>query len=158
MSKGGDKFVRNLIFVILVVVVLALSTFFLVNKKKDQLSKTTGESTTTTSNSESQKSEEPGQNSQTPTVNSGVTITFSNSGFSPNTVRVGSGGTITVKNDSTNPLQFNSNPHPAHTDNAELNLGLVEEGQAKSLTVTKPGTWGFHDHLDSSFKGSIIVD
>jgi plastocyanin len=91
------------------------------------------------------------------TAKSSVTISYVKGGFNPASVTVKSGGTVTIKNDSSEQLEFNSNPHPVHTDNPELNVGSIAPGQSKTITVVKVGTWGYHNHLDPSDQGTIIV-
>ena len=110
--------------------------------------------TSTTSGSTS-----PSQNS-TPVTNQSYlnTITFDGSHFSPATLIVKSGTTVTIKNTSSNDLRMNSNPHPIHTDDADLNVGLVAAGQSKTFIVTKLGSFGFHDHLDPSIQGRITIN
>lgn len=86
-----------------------------------------------------------------------TTITYSTEGFSPLTLTVNKGTAITIKNSSSSPLQFNSDPHPSHTNNPELNVGTIDAGQSKTFTVSTTGTWGYHNHLNPSQTGSIIV-
>ncbi len=87
-----------------------------------------------------------------------ATITYSDSGFSPALVTVKSGDTVAIKNTSSQALQMDSNPHPAHTDDTDLNVGTVPSGQTVTFTVTKKGTFGFHNHLNPSDTGSITVN
>lgn len=89
---------------------------------------------------------------------SAATITYTNSGFSPSKVTVKSGDQITIKNDSSQALEFSSDPHPVHTDNPELNQDVLEPGQSRSFTVTTKGTWGYHDHLNEANSGSVVVE
>jgi plastocyanin len=96
-------------------------------------------------------------NSPASTPSGAVTITYNGSGFSPSSVTVPKGGTLTVKNTSTQSVQFDSDPHPVHTDNPELNVGVVSPGQSKSVTVNNPGTWGVHNHLDPSQKATVVI-
>lgn len=86
-----------------------------------------------------------------------ATITYSGSSFSPNKITVKSGDTITIKNDSSSDVQVYSNPHPVHTDNTELNIGSIAQGASTNLTLTKVGTWGYHNHLNPSQTGTITV-
>jgi len=86
------------------------------------------------------------------------TIDFTDSGFSPETITVKAGTVVTVVNQSSAALQFESDPHPTHTNETELNIGVVEQGQSKTFVVTKNGTWGYHNHLDPSQTGSIVVN
>ncbi|HEY4964549.1 MAG TPA: cupredoxin domain-containing protein, partial [Candidatus Saccharimonadales bacterium] len=115
-------------------------------------SSTTPMSTTSSSTSPSQDS--------TPTTNQSAsdTITFDGSKFSPATITVKSGTTVTIKNTSANDMRLNSNPHPVHTDDVDLNVGLVSAGQSKTFVATKVGSFGFHDHLDPSIQGRITIN
>lgn len=88
----------------------------------------------------------------------GNTIVYRDSGFSPAVLRAPSGTRITVENESSRNLEFSSDPHPSHTDNPGLNTNVVEPGEDVTFTVTRRGTWGYHDHLHPSYRGHIIVD
>lgn len=87
-----------------------------------------------------------------------ATITYSDSGFSPALVTVKSGDTVAIKNTSSQALQMDSDPHPTHTDDTDLNVGAVPSGQTVTFTATKKGTFGFHNHLNPSDKGSITIN
>lgn len=87
----------------------------------------------------------------------GSEIDYTDSGFSPTTLNVKVGQTITVKNSSSSAMSFNSDPHPVHTSFPELNLGKIDAGQVKTLTLSKAGTYTYHNHLNPSQKGTIVV-
>lgn len=84
-------------------------------------------------------------------------ITYTTTGFSPHSLTVKSGSTITIKNQSSEPLKFSSNDHPTHTLNTELNMATIDAGGEGSLEVKKVGTWGYHNHLNPSDMGTIVV-
>lgn len=86
-----------------------------------------------------------------------VIITYSNSGFSPKDITVKAGETIEVKNTSSRIVQFDSDPHPVHTDNRQLNIEFIDPGKSKTFSITNTGTWGFHNHIDASETGKITV-
>jgi plastocyanin len=86
-----------------------------------------------------------------------ATITYSNSGFSPSTTTVKAGDVVAINNTSSGDMQLDSNPHPIHTDDTDLNVGLVGAGQTKTFTVTQKGTFGFHNHLNPGDTATIIV-
>lgn len=128
---------------------------------------TTSRSTTpnTTSNSPSPASSNA-QNNEEESLDDDVndasstttTISYSDNGFSPSSVTVKSGDSVQIKNTSTSDeLQFYSDPHPQHTNNDELNVGTVMPGETKTFNVSEKGTFGYHNHLDASQKGSITV-
>jgi plastocyanin len=87
-----------------------------------------------------------------------ATITYTDEGFNPDSLTVKVGNTITIKNSSTGNLQFSSDNHPSHTENVELNQTELAPDQSQNITLTKQGTWGYHNHLDPSKTGTIIVE
>lgn len=86
-----------------------------------------------------------------------ATITYDGSNFSPQLTTVKSGNTVKITNNSQQEISFNSNPHPVHTDDTDLNVGTVEPGQSKTFAVTKKGSFGYHNHLDPSQTGNITI-
>lgn len=86
-----------------------------------------------------------------------ATITYNGSTFSLSSNTVPSGSAVKAVNDSSNELDLGSDPHPTHTDNPELNAGTIEPGHSKTFTLTKKGTWGFHNHFDPSQHAFITV-
>ena len=84
-------------------------------------------------------------------------ITFTNDGISPSTLIVKKGIKLTVENKSLNELEFSSDDHPSHTDDPELNMSVLQPGESASFTPLTVGTHGFHDHIDDSKVGKIIV-
>lgn len=85
-------------------------------------------------------------------------ITYDGSTFRLSVGTVAAGSQVEIKNTSNSPLDFDSDPHPTHTDEPELNQGAVDPGQSKTFTITKKGTWGFHNHLDPTQHGNITVN
>ncbi len=90
-------------------------------------------------------------------VNS-VVIAYSDSGFAPASINAKVGQEVVFKNNSTKELQVNSAPHPAHTLYQELNIGEISEGESKSTTFAKAGSYKYHNHLNASEYGSIVVE
>lgn len=86
-----------------------------------------------------------------------ATIIYSDSGFSPSKTTVKSSDTVAIKNTSSSDMQFDSDPHPIHTDDKELNAGAVAPGQTITFTVTTKGTFGYHNHLNPGDTGTIVV-
>lgn len=87
-----------------------------------------------------------------------ATITYTNDGFSPASLTVKSGTVVTVKNESSRPLQFSSDPHPEHTNNSELNESVTSPGKSTTFTAKRTGTYGYHNHLDETHTGSLVVE
>lgn len=138
---------KKILAVIVAIVVIAAAGWLVLANQKNT-SNTTNNTVATPQN----------QNSDTtPDAASGDMITFTNNGFSPQKLTVKKGATVTVKNEASNPVQFSSDPHPTHTNEPELNMAELAPGESGTFTVTKVGTWGYHDHLDHDMTGTLVV-
>jgi len=146
MSKTGKLLIA--IVVVAAIVIIAL----VVNKKDDSTKNTSANTTNSSTSSESDSSRE------TVDAKAAMTITYDGNGFSESADSITAGQTVKVVNSSNKALDFDSDPHPVHTDNTELNAGDIEPGQSKTFVVDKKGTWGYHNHLDASQHGSITVN
>lgn len=89
------------------------------------------------------------------------TIVFTPMGVSPECATIESGQKVTWENKSGRTIQVSSDPHPVHTDNAEISSGQfvlqLEPEQSANVILTRKGTFGFHDHIRPSLSGKIIV-
>lgn len=146
--------VAKIIIAIVVVAILGGGGYTVFHKKG------TGQTTNqATSSTPAPKPNSNGNGSSAGTTASvAATITFTDSGFSPSVTTVKAGSTVQVVNKSSQPLDFDSDPHPEHTDEPELNVGEVDPGQSKTFLVTRVGHWGFHDHLNPGLTGTLNVD
>lgn len=138
------------IIAVLAVIVIAAGGYFVLHNKS---------SSTTSNSSPSAASSTAASSTPSSTQTAAVaTITYSGTGFSPSTTTVKSGDTVAIKNSSLQDMQMESNPHPLHTDDSDLNVGTVGSNQTVTFTVTKKGTFGFHNHLNPSDTGTITIE
>lgn len=108
--------------------------------------------------SSSYSSSNPPQASSSSSDQASATVmSYGDSGFSPASITVKSGGTVTFKNASSQEIQVDSNPHPIHTDDTDLNVGTIAPGQSKTVTLTKTGTFGIHNHLDPTEMAHVTI-
>jgi plastocyanin len=89
-------------------------------------------------------------------------ITYDNSGFSPKCIKVKSGTAVSWKNSGSTQIQIGADPHPSHTGNREVSDGQftlnVDPGATATSTLTTKGQHGFHNHLNPTAAGVIIVE
>ena len=153
MKKGNV-----IIIVVIAVLLVGGGAYALTRKDTPAKTPTTDTTQTTPDTTESTDSSTPDTTTpDTTETETATVITYSNNGFSPASVTVKMGSKITIKNSSSHTVQFNSNDHPTHTKNSEYNVGAIAAGSSAEITVTKTGTWGYHNHLDDSETGTIIV-
>jgi plastocyanin len=90
-----------------------------------------------------------------------ATITITASGASPQNVTVAPGSRVTFVNNDNRPHEMNSDPHPAHTDCSEINVGFIQAGQSGTTqNLNTVRTCGFHDHNQpsvTSLQGTIRI-
>ncbi len=88
---------------------------------------------------------------------SAAVITYTDSGFSPVTINAKVGQKVVFKNTSSGSIQVNSNSHPTHTLYPELNIGTIAAGATGSTSFAKAGSYTYHNHLNASQNGTIVV-
>ena len=84
------------------------------------------------------------------------------SGPSPKELHPTLGICVAFANQDTVPHAIRSDPHPAHSDCPELNLGILEPGATRvTPSINTWGTCGYHDELrpgDEQFRGRFTID
>lgn len=94
-------------------------------------------------------------------------IIFSDTGFSPAILAIKAGDTVTFKNESDREVWPASALHPTHNAYPVKDgcIGSVfdscrglKKGEEWSFKFDAPGAWGYHDHLNASFRGQIKVE
>ena len=86
------------------------------------------------------------------------TVTLTSSGFQPQTLTVKAGTTVTFVNKSGTTAAVNSAIHPTHALFPLLNLETFNDGESLSVNFDKPGTYKYHNHLNPSQTGTVVVE
>lgn len=107
-------------------------------------------------------------NSTTPSQSTteGTVVTYTDTGFSPATITINKGDVVTFKNMASDDVWVASNPHPQHTDYPTTggcigstfdSCANVKPNDSWSFKFDIVGSWGYHNHLNHSEGGTIIV-
>lgn len=91
------------------------------------------------------------------TVRAEETITLTSNGYSPASLTVKVSTKVIFVNKSGKTATIDSDPHPVHTSFPALNLGAFKDGETLIFTFDKAGTYGYHNHLNATQKGTIVV-
>lgn len=95
------------------------------------------------------------------------TVEIIASGFSPNTLTIKAGGTATFVNKDAAQHWPASALHPTHAVYPEAGgcIGSrfdacrgLEAGEEFEFTFNEKGTWKYHDHLNPTLFGTIVVE
>ncbi len=95
-----------------------------------------------------------------------ATVTYTDTGFSPASLTIAKGQTVIFQNASSSPMRVASDPHPTHngypttggcvgsTFDSCMN---ILPGASWSFKFDYVGSWGYHNHLTPTQKGTIVV-
>ncbi len=85
-------------------------------------------------------------------------VDYDGKAFSPKSLSIKVGDIVFFKNSSTKTFWPASDPHPTHTKYPEFDAkSAIAAGSTFQFKFIKVGTWGYHDHLNPSATGIIIV-
>lgn len=85
-------------------------------------------------------------------------VTITDTGFTPATVAVKAGTKVTWQNKSGATVDIASAVHPTHLVYPKLNLGKVAPGGSVLLVFDTPGSYKYHDHLNPTHSGTVVVE
>lgn len=85
-------------------------------------------------------------------------VVYKNKNFSPSRLEVKKGDKVTWVNRDSSATWPASGPHPSHTGYAGFDaLRGLNTGETYFFTFDKVGSWKYHDHLNPSVTGIIVV-
>ncbi len=85
-------------------------------------------------------------------------VTLTASGFTPQSITVKAGTTVIWTNNSGATATVSSDNHPTHLVYPPLNLGSFGNSETLLLVFDQPGTYKYHNHLNASQTGVVVVN
>lgn len=85
-------------------------------------------------------------------------INVTDTGFSPKELRIKTGTKIMWLNKTNGTVTVNSDEHPSHRLYPILNLGAFGKDSSVQTVFEKSGIYKYHNHLNASQAGIIIVE
>lgn len=101
----------------------------------------------------------PGTHTPEMIVSKEVRVIYNSQGFSPKTVTIKKGDVVVFENKTGKSASVASNEHPTHLLYPEFDQWkTAERGKTEfRFTFEKVGTWKYHDHLNSTMTGTVVV-
>lgn len=86
-------------------------------------------------------------------------VNYTSGGFAPKSVTIKKGDTVVFENKTGKPASVASNEHPTHLLYPEFDQYKTDQrGKTEfRFTFEKAGTWNYHDHLNASMGGTVVV-
>ena len=85
-------------------------------------------------------------------------VNLTSSGFDPKTLTIKAGTRVIWVNKSGAAATVHSAVHPTHQVYPPLNLGEFPDGSSVQLVFDKPSAYNYHDHLNPSRTGTVVVE
>lgn len=136
---------NNKFLLIIVVIAVLLGGFFLLGNK-------------TKNNQVNQNQTTQKQNPTPAKTIEGKDVAVTNIGFEPQTITIKAGQRVVWTNKSGASVTVNSDSHPTHLLWPFLNLGQFADGSSVSVVFEKAGKYTYHNHLNPSQTGTVIVE
>lgn len=136
---------NNKFLLIIAVIVVLLGGFFLLDNK-------------TKNNQVNQNQTTQKQNPTPAKTIEGKEVAVTNTGFEPQTITIKAGQRVVWTNKSGASVTVNSDSHPTHLLWPFLNLGQFADGSSVSVVFEKAGKYTYHNHLNPSQTGTVIVE
>lgn len=101
-----------------------------------------------------------------------IIVVYTDTGFSPSETTIRTGDMVRFVNNSSGQMWVASAMHPTHVVYSGTDLAThcpdltnssfdmcagVAPGTSWDFTFVKPGTWGYHDHLNANNFGKVTV-
>lgn len=94
----------------------------------------------------------------TPSATQSAVVTYADTGFSPSVTTITVGSTVTFTNESSKSMWVASAVHPTHSLLPGFDqLASVGKGVTYEYTFIKVGTWKYHNHMNPTDTGSVVV-
>lgn len=156
MEQKKSKLGMGIVVAIVLLLGVGAAVYALTMQPEKSTTESTGSSTS--SDSSSDTTEDP-DTSVSNTEGDITQITFRDDGFVKPVMTVKAGSTVRVANQSSMDLEFSSADHPTHLEEPALNMDVLAAGESGTFTApTEPGEYGFHDHLNDQFTGTLVVE
>ena len=92
-------------------------------------------------------------------INTEPTVSYTDNGFIPNTITIKYGDKVKFINNSNGDMWVASNNHPTHTIYSQFDeKTFVRHGGIYEFTFYQVGKWGYHNHMNASKTGTVIVN
>lgn len=147
---------KALVTIIVIIIIVAVAFLLLRNGTVDDSDMTTDKTTTEESVGDSEDTNTGVGDAVIDTTPEIIVVTYTNTGFDPSTVTVSAGQTVRFVNEGSGNMWVASNNHPTHTLLSEFDQKST--GDVYEFAFTDAGSWGYHNHVNPTKRGTVVVE
>jgi plastocyanin len=149
---------KNAWIIIVVILLVGAGVYFFSQQSKPQQTQPTQTQTTEPTQEVKKEETPPAGTDEAMMEKKEVTVNVTSAGFDPKTVTVKVGTKVVWVNKSADVANVSSAAHPTHQAYPPLNLGDFDDGESVSLIFEEKGEYKYHNHLNPSHTGSVVVE
>ncbi len=97
------------------------------------------------------------QTAQTKKGQQSATITYDGDSFEPDIITITSGGTLKIINQSQENVVVMPDHATAQAANNEIEVGSIDPGVSKTITLNIKGSWGFFNQKHPTEHAAVVV-
>jgi len=154
---------KHATILIVLLCIVAAGGFFVLVKKSEAPSTTENTPTAAT------KSQVAPTSAPASTAAPAATVTYTATGFEPNTITISKGDTVRFVNNSGRGMWVASNIHPTHTEYPIKSPGdclgssfdecqAVADGESWDFEFDAVGSFNYHNHVRARDTGTVVVN
>ncbi|MBI4009056.1 cupredoxin domain-containing protein [Candidatus Roizmanbacteria bacterium] len=148
---------KTLIGIVVAVLVILGAVVVMKSQQTTQVAPSQSQEATTTVSPE-EATASPEITTENAMMEKEVKVNLTDSGFDPQEITVKVGTKVVWVNKTDQTGNVSSAKHPTHLVYPPLNLGDFEPGESVSLVFNEAGSYGYHDHLNPSQFGKVVVE
>lgn len=161
---------RQLLTIIVILVLVGVGLYVVVNTGSEERVSPANNEATSRSSTATNTEASTGVATSTDAATTTRTVTYSGGTFTPSSLTIEKGETVVFRNESGSKMWVASDAHPTHTEYDGSSLGdHCEGGTGESFdqcaagdiyrfTFERSGSWEYHNHLNPTAVGTVVVE
>lgn len=149
---------NKLLIGVIVIVVLLVGVVVMSSQQSSQVAPPAAQESTTELSEASEVTPEATAEGEEAAMEKEVTVNVTDAGFDQKSVTVKAGTKVVWVNKTEQTANVSSAKHPTHLIYPPLNLGNFEPEESVSLVFDKQGSYNYHNHLQPTKFGTVVVE
>lgn len=151
-----------LLVVVLLIAIVAVIVLMMTDNESETNTNAVASNVNTPSPTNVSVTNTANETPDTGSPNNEVTISVTSTHATPSSVTLSAPAFVIWVNDASGTISIAPDVHPTHEKYAGIwdddGSGEIDPGEMYSFTFSQPGTYTWHDHLNETVTGTVIVE